>query len=278
MPIGITGVSGQLGREVAVQLLGVIDPADIVLTSRSPDSLSQFADRGADVRVADFREPASLVKAFDGVDRLLLISTDRVGDRVIGHLAAIEAAVAAGVSHIVYTSVPNPVHANPALVAPDHLATENALRASGIAWTALRNNLYAEMQLPGLAQAASEGRMVVNSGDGRAAYVTREDCAAAAVGALTGRGEENVAYDITGPQALSAYDLAAVAGANVEVVQLDDAAFIEALVTSGLPEPVAHLIASFGRATREGYLEAVSTAVRDLSGREPTPLDALAPY
>jgi NAD(P)H dehydrogenase (quinone) len=276
LTFGITGASGQLGRLAAAQLLEVVDPPEVVLTSRTVDSLSDFAARGLVVRPADFSEPSSLEKAFEGIHSLLLISTDSVGDRVAGHLAAIDAAVSAGVSHVVYTSVPNPVAANPALVAPDHLATEKALQSSGLAWTFLRNNLYADFQLPGLAQAAAAGRLVTNSGDGRAAYVTRADCAAAAVGAMTGRAGQNIAYDVTGPHSLSADDLAQLAGADVQVMQLDDDAFVAALTDSGLPQQVAHLLASFGRATREGYLEAVTTAVRDLSGHQPTSLSALA--
>lgn len=275
MSIGITGASGQLGRAVAARLLDVVDAADVVLMSRTVESLSGFAARGVGVRPVDFGDPPSLAPAFEGVDSLLLISTDRVGDRVAGHVAAIEAAKEAGVRHVVYTSVPNPVAANPALAAPDHLATEDALRSSGLAWTSLRNNLYADMQVPSLRRAVEAGRLVVNSGDGRAAYVSRADCAAAAVGALTGRGETNTAYDITGPRALSASDLAELTGAAVEVVQLDDEAYVEALVGSGLAKDAAYFIASFGRAVREGYLADVTTAVRDLTGRRPTSLDEL---
>jgi NAD(P)H dehydrogenase (quinone) len=260
---------------VAARLLDVVDAADVVLMSRTVESLSDFAARGVGVRPVDFGDPPSLAPAFEGVDSLLLISTDRVGDRLAGHVAAIEAAVEAGVRHVVYTSVPNPVPANPALAAPDHLATEDALRSSGMAWTSLRNNLYADMQLSSLRRAVEAGRLVVNSGDGRAAYVTRADCAAAAVGALTGGGRTNTTYDVTGPRALSAYDLAALTGAAVEVVQLDDEAYVEALVGSGIAKEAAHFIASFGQAIREGYLADVTTAVRDLTGRPPTSLEEL---
>lgn len=275
MSIGITGASGQLGGAVVARLLDVVDAADVVLMSRTVESLSGFAARGVGVRPVDFGDAPSLAPAFEGVDSLLLISTDRVGDRVAGHVAAIEAAKDAGVRHVVYTSVPNPAPANPALAAPDHLATEDALRSSGMAWTSLRNNLYADMQLSSLRHAAEAGRLVVNSGDGRAAYVTRADCAAAAVGALTGGGRTNTAYDVTGPRALSAYDLAELTGAAVEVVQLDDEAYVEALVGSGLAKDAARFIASFGQAVREGYLADVTTAVRDLTGRRPTSLEDL---
>lgn len=274
MTVAITGASGQLGRLVADKLLAAVDPADVVLLSRSPESLSEFAIRGAQTRRADFVDAASLPGAFAGVERLLLISTDTVGDRVAGHVAAITAAAAAGVRHIVYTSVPEPTEANPALVVPDHRATEDALRASGLTWTFLRNNLYSDMQSPTIAHAAASGKLVTNVGDGRAAYVTRDDCAAAAVGALTANGTECTVYDITGPQAVSANELAQLAGAAVEVVNVDDATYEAGLVEAGLPAEVARLLASFGASIRESYLSTVSSAVFDLTGHQPTSLAA----
>jgi NAD(P)H dehydrogenase (quinone) len=275
MTIAITGASGQLGGLTATRLLEVADPTEVVLLSRNPGSLDDFVRRGAQARAVDFNDPSTLPAAFDGVGRLLLVSADTVGDRLAGHLAAIEAAASAGVGHIVYTSVPNPVDDNPALVTPDHKATEDALRSSGVVWTFLRNNLYADMQVPTLAQAAASGQLITNAGHGRTACVTRADCAAAAVAVLTTDGHENKAYDITGPQSLSARDLAALAGPAVEVVNVDDDAYVSALVGAGLPTPVAQLLASFGAAARGGYLETVSSAVHDLTGRPPTPLNQL---
>jgi NAD(P)H dehydrogenase (quinone) len=274
MTIAITGASGQLGGLTATRLLEVADPTEVVLLSRNPASLDNFVRSGAQARRVDFNDPSTLPAAFHGVDRLLLVSADTVGDRLAGHLAAIEAAAVAGVGHIVYTSVPKPVDDNPALVVPDHKATEDALRSSGVAWTFLRNNLYADMQLPTIAQAAA-GQLITNAGDGRTAYVTRADCAAAAVAVLTTDGHDNKSYDITGPEALSASDLAALAGPAVEVVNVDDDAYVSALVGAGLPTPVAQLLASFGAATRGGYLETVSSAVHELTGRPPTPLNQL---
>jgi NAD(P)H dehydrogenase (quinone) len=275
MSVGITGASGALGRLVADGLLNVLDPADVVLTTRNPDALAEFAARGAQVRRADFDDPASLPAAFDGIDRLLLISADNVGARVAGHLAAIEAAGKAGVAHVAYTSLPRPTADNPALVAADHRETEDALRASGLRWTSLRNNLYAEFQLPGLQRAAAEGRLVANTGDGGAAYVTRADCAAAAVGVLTGTHPTNVAYDVTGPQSVTARDLAALAGDRVEVVYVDDATYAAGLRESGLPDFMAEMLTAFGTSIRQGYLADVTDAVTTLSGRSATPLATL---
>jgi NAD(P)H dehydrogenase (quinone) len=276
MTIAITGASGALGRATAESVLQAVDPREVVLTTRRPESLADLAARGAEVRRADFADPRTLTTAFAGVDRLLLVSTDAVGSRLDQQRAAISAAADAGVRHVVYTSVPEPVPANPALVVADHACTEQALRDSNLQWTMLRNNLYAHMQVPGIAQAAASGRLVTNGGAGATAYVTREDCAAVAAAVLTQDGHEGVAYDVTGPGALSAIDLVALAreicGRDVELVSVDDAAFTAGLRAAGLPDEAAALVTSFGAATRGGFLANVSSAVADLTGRKPTPL------
>lgn len=279
----ITGASGQLGRLAAENLLSRAGADDtVVLLTRDPAKLADLAARGADVRAADFDSPDTLAAAFAGVHRVLLVSTDAVGARVRGHQAAIDAAVAAGVERIAYTSLAGADEKNPAAVTPDHLATEQYLRDSGTRWTMLRNNLYADMQVDVVKQAAATGQLVTNVGAGRTAYVTRADCAAAGVGALLSDDASVVdaAIEISGPQALGGRELAelasGIAGRPVEVVDVDDAAYVAGLVEhAGLPEPVAHLLASFGTAAREGYLDIVSDAVRDLGGVEPTPLSAL---
>src|SRR6478609_66000 len=273
--IAVTGAAGHLGRRVAELLLD--QGHQPVLLTRNPAALDSFAARGADVRRGDFADPAGLQGALAGVERLLLISIDVTGpQRITLHTQAIEAARAAGVKHVIYTSLPRPEAANPAGVAPDHRATEAALQGSGLTWTFLRNNLYAEYQVPTLAQALAGGQYVTNSGGGATAYVSREDCAAVAAAVLTSDGHENVAYDITGPEAIDAEGFAALAtelgDRPVSVVALDDAAYAQGLTAAGLPAPVAALLTSFGASAREGWAEHVSTAVLDLTGREPTRL------
>ncbi|MGX6605335.1 SDR family oxidoreductase [Micromonosporaceae bacterium Da 78-11] len=277
MTVAITGASGELGRATAELVLQTTDPGEVVLTTRNPDSLSAFADRGASVRRADFSDQNTLATAFAGVDRLLLVSTDAVGARLDQHLAAVTAAFRAGVRHIAYTSYPRPVPANPALVVADHAATERAIRDSGMSWTMLRNNLYTHMQVPGVERAAASGRLVASSGEGATAYVTRSDCAAAAAAVLTQNGHENRAYDITGPRAWSAADLASLAGdlggREVELVQVEDAAYRDGLLRAGLPQPLAELLTSFAAGARQGFADDVSTAVQDLTGRPPVALE-----
>ncbi|WP_020500716.1 NAD(P)H-binding protein [Sciscionella marina] len=276
MTIAITGASGALGRATAELVLQAVDPSEVVLTTRHPDSLAEFAARGAGVRPVDFADPRTLATAFTGVDRLLLISTDAVGARLDQQRAAIAAAADSGVGHIAYTSVPEPVPANPALVVPDHAGTEQALRNSGVRWTMLRNNLYAHMQIPVIEQAIEAGRLVTNTGAGATAYVSREDCAAAAAAALTQDGHADKAYDITGPEALTAEDLTALAselgGREVELVHTEDAAYAAGLRAAGLPEEVAEVVTSFGAASRGGFLGNTSSAVSDLTGRTPAAL------
>jgi NAD(P)H dehydrogenase (quinone) len=212
MSIVITGASGHLGRSTAEMVLDRVPASEVILTTRHPEELSDLAERGAEVREADFGRPEALVRAFESGEKLLLISTDVVGARVGQHRAAIEAAGEAGVRHVIYTSYLNPVAENPAAVAPDHRETEEALRESGLEWTALRNGLYAEYQVPAGAQAIVTGRLVHNNGDGETAKVSREDCAAVAAAVLSTEGHEGEAYDITGPQPLGQRDVAALLG------------------------------------------------------------------
>lgn len=277
MTIAITGASGPLGRAAAEFLLEQVDPREVVLMTRSPESLLDFAAKGVQVRKADFTEPEKLSSAFSGVERLLLVSMDTIGTRLEPQRAAIAAAAAAGVGHIVYTSLPEPVPANPAAVVPDHAGTEQTLRESGVRWTLLRNNLYAHMQTTTVAAAAAAGRIVTNAGGGATAYVTREDCSAAAAAVLARGGHEYQTYDITGPRAVTAHDLAVLAtevsDGAVAVVEVEDDEMVVHLQQAGLPLHVAELVASFGASARAGHLSAVSTAVQDLTGRAPRSLE-----
>lgn len=280
MKYAITGASGQLGRLTADALLERADAADVVLITRRPEALSDYAARGVEVRAGDFSDPASLATAFAGIDRLLIVSTDAVGTRLPAQVAAVEAAARAGVARIAYTSVTRPEPENPAGVVADHAGTEEALRASGRHFTLLRNNIYADMQVPVIEQAAATGQLVTNVGSGRYAYVTRADCAAAAAAALVSDEADDQIYDITGPEAVSSADLAALAAKlgdrEVTVVDVDDAAYAAGLVQhAGLPEPVADLLASFHHGARLGFFGAVSDDFEKLTGRPATALGSL---
>jgi NAD(P)H dehydrogenase (quinone) len=281
MKLVITGASGQLARRAAELVLESVDARDLILTTRTPAALAAFAARGVAVRHADFADARSLRAAFAGGERLLLVSATDLGKRIGQHQAAIDAAKAAGVRHVIYTSGLKPEPPNPAVVAPSHHATEQALRNSGLGWTILRNSLYADYQLPEAKAAIATGEIVHNRGRGVTAYVAREDCAAAAAAVLRGEGHEGAVYDITGSEAFSADDLAALygklGGRAVRARALADAAFVATLVGGAKGDDHlrygAELVASFGRSIREGYMDSCSNAVATLTGRAPRSLE-----
>jgi NAD(P)H dehydrogenase (quinone) len=276
MTIAITGAAGQLGRLTAQLVLERVPAGELVLVTRRPQAVADLAQAGAIVRQGDFDEPPSLAGAFEGCERLLLISADVVGRRIAQHTAAVQAAAAAGVRHVIYTSIVNAGSELPLVVSHEHGATEDAIRDRGLRLTALRNGLYAEFEVASAARAAASGQLVHNSGAGATAYVSREDCAAAAAAVLTTEGHEDRIYDITGPELVSQAALAtlvtSITGRPVEAVAIDDDAAAQALVDVGLPPETARAYASFGTAIREGVLDGVSSAVHDLTGREPRSL------
>ncbi len=268
MSLVISGASGRLARAV----IAALDPSQLILVTRDPGVLDV---PGAQVRHGDWEQPETLEAAFAGGEKLLLISGPKVGERVPGHKAAVDAAVAAGIRSIAYTSIVNPSDSNPIVVAAEHRATEEHIRASGAGWTMLRNSIYTDLQAGSLQTALATGRHVANSGAGRVSYVARDDCALAAAAVLRSDGHDGREYDITGPEALSAHDLARVfsdiAGKSVEAVLVDDEAYAAILVEhAGFPEPVAKAYTTFGTGARLGYSASVSATFKALTGREPT--------
>jgi NAD(P)H dehydrogenase (quinone) len=276
MTIAITGAAGHLGRLTAQLVLERVGADEVVLVTRRPDAIADLAERGAAVRFGDFDDPDSLPAAFAGVERLLLVSVDVLGNRVAQHTAAIDAAAAAGVGHVLYTSGLNAGSELPLVVSHDHGATEQAIRDRGLRWTALRMGLYAESQVAAAARAVASGHLVHNNGDGATAYVSREDCAEAAAAALAGEGHEDRVYDITGPELVTQAQVAALAaeisGRPVVPVAIDDEEATQNLMAVGLPADTAQAIAAFGTAIREGVLEVLSSHVEDLTGRPPRSL------
>lgn len=274
----VTGASGQLGRQV-VELLLQTHGGPIIAATRTPEKLADFSQRGVIVRHADFEDPDSLVEAFQGADRLLLISTDALdvpGRRLNQHRNAVKAAEQAGVKHVVYTSLMNPGLDSPVLIAPDHRGTEEALTASQMGWTVLRENIYMDMLLMSIPQALQQGGLFNAIGEGKAAYITREDCARAAAAALASSYEGRRVLDITGPEAVSQYDLAAISsqvtGQRIAYVPLQLETLIENMVSAGLPRPLAEVLGSFDAGIAQGKFSAVSSTVEELTGRKPTGL------
>lgn len=270
----VTGASGHLGRRV-VELLLEKNAGKIVAGTRTPEKLADLAARGVVVRHADLEDAKGLEAAFAGADRVLIISTDaidRPGRRIAQHRAAVAAAAHAGVKHAVYTSMPNP-ETSPVVFAPDHLGTEQALKSSGLTYTILRNCWYTEFLVPGLAAAVASGKLISATGQGGAPYVTREDCAQAAVAALASIDATNRTYNITGPDSITYADLARLAseltGRTVTYESVTPEERTKQLIAAGTPEPIAKLLVSSQMAIAEGKMGTPSTAVQELTGRQP---------
>jgi NAD(P)H dehydrogenase (quinone) len=297
MAIIVTGASGQFGRAAAEGLLSRIPAHELVLTTRKPEQLADFATAGAQVRFANFDDPASLATAFHGGDKMLLISTARVGTRVGQHKNAIDAAVAAGVRHIAYTSVVNADKpGNPAIVSWDHRDTEKLVEASGAAFTHLRDNHYSEAVAMVMAPIAlAMGRLPGSAHDGKEGFVSRDDCVASAVAVMTTPGHENRTYNLTGPELVTIPEamkmVSELSGKPIvyDYVTDDDMqAHFDALgfprhasdgpVDSAKPWSSDDMV-SFEQAIREGYFDVVSGDVEALTGRKPRSLrDVLIQY
>ncbi|HEV2703965.1 MAG TPA: NAD(P)H-binding protein [Steroidobacteraceae bacterium] len=258
----ISGAAGQLGGQAVKDLLARgVAAKNLILVSRTPDALAQYRQLGAATRFGDFAKPESLPAAFAGGTRMLLISIGGgAGPRPIAHGRAIDAAKSAGVRQIAYTSWLGISKGDTQGIAADHVATEELLRKSGVAYTFLRNSLYMETLLPQAARMVAAGKATVPNGEIALGYVTRADCAAAAAAVLCTSGHDDKSYDITGPELIGVRQIAAAAaaatGKTVAVVAADPAA------------PPAR---SFGGAS----LAVVSTAVPDLTGKPATSIKTL---
>jgi len=274
MCIGITGASGQLGMSVVRHLLMRTTASDIFAITRSPEKLAAFSSQGVNVRTGDFNDAAGLEKAFSDVERLLIIPGSDLTPNVrpVQHRTAISAAIAAGVRHIIYVSS---VGARPGTsdgIMETHFATEQALITSGATWTLLRMSIYAEMLLDGAKQALSTHTYSALPG-APAAYLVRDDLAAAAAGLLTTNGHEGVTYHASGPASLAAAEIAdiiaKVGSTNVQFSAITLPQLESGLAAAGVPLVVVNTISRFQQALQAGAFDVVTGDVGRLSGRRP---------
>lgn len=276
--IVITGASGQLGRLVIAELLKTVPPAQIVAAVRHPSKVSDLAALGVQLRVADYTQPATLDSAFAGADRLLLISSSEVGQRVAQHRNAIDAAKRAKIDLVAYTSI---LHADssPLGLAAEHKETESLLRASGLPHVLLRNGWYTENYLASIAPALQHGVFIGSAGEGRIASAARADYAAAAAAVLTRVDQAGQVYELAGDEAYTLRQLAAEitrqSGKTVAYQNLPQADFKAALVGAGLPEAIADLLAESDIGAAKGGLFDDGHQLSRLIGRPTTPLAAL---
>lgn len=273
--IAISGATGNLGRLVIGALTGKVPASEVVALARTP---AKAANLGVAVREADYDRPDTLTRALAGVDTLLLISGNEVGKRVAQHRAIVDAAKQAGVGRIVYTSI---LHADrsPIDLAVEHLATERAVKQSGIPYTILRNGWYTENYASSIAGALAGGGFIGSAGRGRISSAARADYANAAAVVLTTGGHEGKTYELAGDEAWTMEELAAEVsrqtGRSLPYKDLPASEYAAALEGFGLPSPVAQAIAGWDVGASNGALHDDSRQLSRLIGRGTTPLSAV---
>ncbi len=274
----VTGANGHLGRAIVEHLVQRVAPDQIAVSVRDPDQAASLAKRGVKVRAGDFARPETLARAFAGVSQVLLVSSSAAaygGDTLAQHGAAIEAARAAGVRRVVYTSHQAAGATSEFFPCRDHAATEAMLQASGLAWTSLRNGFYASSGLDYLI-----GRELLETGvieapaEGKTSWTDRIDLAAAAAAVLLDEGRhEGPTPPLTGSESLDFADVAAIAsevlGRPIRRRVLSDDEFRAKVAARGAPPQAAEFSLSFYRAARKGEFDVVDATLERLIGRPP---------
>jgi NAD(P)H dehydrogenase (quinone) len=272
----VTGSTGELGRLVIHELLKRVPASSLVAGVRSLDHevAKQFAAQGIEARVADYTQPDTLSAAFKGIDRLLLVSSSTMDDRAAQHANVIDAAQAAGVGLLAYTSL---LHADtsPLGIGEEHVATETYLKASGLPCVLLRHGWYMENHMASVPPALQYGAVLGSAGSGRFSTATRVDFAEAAAVVLTSDGQAGRIYELAGDESYTLADLAAAiataSGKPIVYRNMPKADFKGALIGMRLPEPVAELIADSDVGASKGGLEDNGRQLSRLIGRPTTP-------
>ncbi|WP_224281460.1 SDR family oxidoreductase [Streptomyces sp. LS1784] len=270
----VTGATGQLGRLVVEGLLAEVPASEVAVAVRSAEKAADLAARGVAVRVVDYDKPQTLAGAFAEGDRVLLISGSEVGRRIPQHRAVVEAAKAAGVALLAYTSAPG---AATFRLADEHKATEELILASGLPYAFLRNGWYTENYLGDVAGTVARGVVLGSAGEGRIATAPRRDYADAAVAVLTAKDDRGSAvYELSGDAAWSLPELAAeltqASGRPVEHLDVTPAEHLDALVGAGLPQGFAEVLVDVDAGIARGELAGTPGDLARLIGRPTVPL------
>jgi NAD(P)H dehydrogenase (quinone) len=276
----ITGAAGKLGSSVVEHLLARVPADRIGVSVRDPRKAQGFADRGVRVRQGSFSDPASLAHAFEGATQVLIVSVDKMGEETVReHRAAIDAAVAAGARRILYTSQMGADPKSHFQACRDHAATEEALSASGVPFTSLRNGFYASSAMLFLGNALESGEIVLPE-DGPTSWTTHDDLAEAAAAILADEGRfDGPTPPLTASHALTFADIANIAaeitGRPFARTTAPDAEFREQLVSHGTPADVADQLLGIFAASRAGEFATVDPTLAELIGREPITMEAM---
>ncbi|AZN38756.1 SDR family oxidoreductase [Paenibacillus albus] len=275
MKLLVTGATGKLGAEVVEELLKTVPASQIAVSVRNPEKAEGLRAQGIDVRHGDFDRPETLDAAFQGIDRILIISTD--GDtetRIRQHVNAIEAAARAKVGFISYTSLAGAADSK-ILFAPPHQAAEQALRESGVPYALLRNNWYIENEVGSIQGVIAGAPWITSAGSGKVGWALHQEYAQAAAAVLAGEGHENKTYELSGTllsQEDFATALGAVLGKEVPVQQVDDETYAGIMKGVGVPDFAIPIVVGIQQGIREGSLEVESSDFEKLLGRPLTPI------
>ncbi len=276
MTIVVTGATGHLGALAIDHLLARgVPAADIVAGGRDPDRLARLGRSGVRTAVLDYDAPATIADAVAGADAVVLVSGSEVGTRVRQHGAVVDAAKAAGVGRLVYTSAPR-ARESALILAPDHKATEELIEASGLPATILRNNWYNENYVAALEQAARTGAHVASTDGGRVASAARTDYAEAIAAVLTSPGHEGAVYELSGDTAWDGEEFARVAsevlGRQVVYRPVSSDEHLAILREAGVDDDTAAFVVALDANIRDGLLAETSGELARLIGHATTPL------
>jgi NAD(P)H dehydrogenase (quinone) len=273
--IVITGASGQLGRLVIDELLKSVPASELVAAVRSPEKVEDLAKLGVQVRKADYTQPSTLESAFTGADKVLLISSNEIGQRTPQHVNVIAAAKTAGVGLLAYTSI---LHADttPLSLRSEHKQTEARLAESGVPYVLLRNGWYTENYAAGIPAALEHGVILGSAGEGRISSAARADYAAAAAAVLLADHQAGNVYELAGDEAYTlsgfAAEVSKQSGKTINYQDMPAAEYANALKGIGLPEGLADMLADADVGASKGGLFDGSKTLSKLIGRPTTPL------
>lgn len=272
----VTGATGGLGKETIESLLTTFPAADIAALVRDISKATDLVQRGVDVRQGDYFNYPALVQAFQGIEKVLLVSSVAFTDRVSQHRNVIDAAKESGVKHLFYTSIQRSTDFVLQEVTESDLATEAYLKVSGLVYTILKNGYYFEGLGYLIGNEVPNAEIRFTAGEGKIAFVKRTELAAATATLLTGEGHENQEYTLTGSEAYSFHDIAQelsiLAGRPITYQSIELALYIAQKVAAGFPEPVANFFAQWGAATKHGMLAETHDTVERLLRHNPTSL------
>lgn len=274
----ITGATGQLGSATIGYLLNNGVPAnELTALVRDEAKAEDLKSKGVNIKVGNYTDYSSLLAAMEGIDKVLLISSNDMNDRSGQHKNVVAAAKEASVKHIVYTSFErvNETETSPIyFIASSHMETEKAIKDSGLNYTILRNTLYAEIIPMFVGDAVKQQAVALPAGTAKTSFATRDDMAAAIANILSSEGHEQKEYSITNTEAYSMQEIADAIGnitnTPVKYVNLSTEEYMNGALANGAPKEIAQMVAGFSEAMAQGEFERTSNDLEQLLGRKPT--------